>query len=514
MNDQELPAGWVATTLGEAFKWASGGTPKRDRSEYYGGDIPWAVIGDLNDGIVVDTENTITQSGLEASSARLVPAGSVLLAMYGSIGKLGIAGIELSTNQAIAFTQTGIVCNKYLFWYLFAKRNDLLALGKGDTQSNISQTVIKAFPFLLAPLAEQHRIVAAIEQHLTRLDNAVNALQRVQANLQRYRASVLKTACAGQLVPTEATLARAEGRDYEHASQLLERILAERRARWAAQPKRRRRYKEPAPPDTSALPPLPEGWVWSTVEQLIVRSEYGTSTKCSYEADGVPVLRIPNIVAGHIDLEDIKYAIKALPMDAQRALRTGDVLMCRTNGSISLIGKTAVVRRELQPLHSFASYLLRFRFTETQFVPHWFHFYVTSVLGRTFIERHAASSAGQHNVSLRLIHGMPIPLPPLAEQRRIVAEVERRLSVVQQTESAVEASLQRAERLRQSILKQAFSGQLVPQDPNDEPAALLLARIQAERAAAEAAAKARRKPRRRKRRPAAAKQLSLAEGTP
>ena len=109
---------------------------------------------------------------------------------------------------------------------------------------------------------------------------------------------------------------------------------------------------------------------------------------------------------------------------------------------------------------------------------------------------------------------MPIPLPPLAEQRRIVAEVERRLSVVQQTESAVEASLQRAERLRQSILKQAFSGQLVPQDPNDEPAALLLARIQAERAAAEAAAKARRKPRRRKRRPAAAKQLSLAEGTP
>ena len=109
---------------------------------------------------------------------------------------------------------------------------------------------------------------------------------------------------------------------------------------------------------------------------------------------------------------------------------------------------------------------------------------------------------------------MPVAVPPLAEQRRIVAEVERRLSVIQQAEATVAASLQRAERLRQSILKQAFSGQLVPQDPNDEPAAVLLARIQAQRAAAETAAKARRKPRRRRARPAAAKQLSLAEGTP
>ena len=379
----------------------------------------------------------------------------------------------------------------------------------------IRGSTLANYPFPLPPLPEQHRIVAAIEQHLTRLDAAVTALQRVQANLQRYRASVLKTACEGKLVPTAAALAQAEGRDYEPAGQLLERILVERRAHWEAQQKRRGRYKEPAPPDTSTLPQLPEGWAWATVEQLIVRSEYGTSMKCSYDADGVPVLRIPNIVRGDVDLEDIKYANQPLQMDAQRGLQIGDVLMCRTNGSISLIGKTAVVRAELEPLHSFASYLLRFRFADTRIVPHWFHIFATSKSGRAFIERHAASSAGQHNVSLRLIHGMPIPLPPLAEQRRIVAEVERRLSVIRQAEATVAASLQRAERLRQSILKQAFSGQLVPQDPNDEPAAALLARIQAERAAAETAAKARRKPRRRRRsRPPPAQQLNLAEGTP
>ena len=118
---------------------------------------------------------------------------------------------------------------------------------------------------------------------------------------------------------------------------------------------------------------------------------------------------------------------------------------------------------------------------ETEVLPKWFHGYATSQLGRTFIEHNAASSAGQNNVSLSLIHTMPIPLPPLAEQHRVVAEVERRLSVVLQAEATVEASLARAERLRQSILKQAFCGMLVPQDPGDEPASALLECIRAER---------------------------------
>ena len=252
--------------------------------------------------------------------------------------------------------------------------------------------------------------------------------------------------------------------------------------------------------------------MWATVEQLVVRSEYGTSVKCSYEANGLPVIRIPNIVVGEIDLTDLKYATRHLPVDSQSALRVGDVLMCRTNGSISLVGKTAVVGTELEPYHSFALYLLRFRLTETTVLPRWFHMYSTSQLGRAFIERSAASSAGQKNVSLTLIHGMPIPLPPLAEQHRIVAEVERRLSVIQQAEATVETSLKRAERLRQSILKKAFSGQLVPQDPNDEPASVLLERIKAEREAAEGnkPTKPKRKRRRARRKPEA--QLVLPEG--
>ena len=119
----------------------------------------------------------------------------------------------------------------------------------------------------LAPLAEQHRIMAEIETQFTRLDASVAALRRAQANLKRYRASVLKDACEGRLVPTEAELARSEGRDYESADVLLERILVERRSRWESQEKRRGKYKEPSAPDTSAMPELPEGWVWSSMGQ-------------------------------------------------------------------------------------------------------------------------------------------------------------------------------------------------------------------------------------------------------
>ena len=119
----------------------------------------------------------------------------------------------------------------------------------------------------MPPLPEQHRIIAEIEKQFTGLDASVAALKRVQANLKRYRASVLKAACEGKLVPIEAELAQAEGRDYEPADRLLERILAERRARWESQVKRRRRYEEPVEMDTSSLPELPEGWVWSSMGQ-------------------------------------------------------------------------------------------------------------------------------------------------------------------------------------------------------------------------------------------------------
>ena len=162
--EEELPKNWAKTTLGECFEWGSGGTPTSSVKKYYDGNIPWLVIGDLNDNYINTSDKTITQFGLENSSAKLVPKGTLLLAMYGSIGKLGIAGMSLATNQAIAFALENKEINtKYLFYYLLSVRSNLNLLGKGATQKNISQSVIKDFHFPLPPLAEQHRIVQKIE---------------------------------------------------------------------------------------------------------------------------------------------------------------------------------------------------------------------------------------------------------------------------------------------------------------------------------------------------------------
>ncbi len=135
-----LPPGWAQTTLGDAFKWGSGGTPQSTNQSFYDGGIPWLIIGDLSDSVVTESSKTITQAGLENSSAKWVQPGSVLVAMYGSIGKLGIAGTDLTTNQAIAFTHPHPIDTKYLFYYLLRCRRDLAKLGKGGTQQNISHS--------------------------------------------------------------------------------------------------------------------------------------------------------------------------------------------------------------------------------------------------------------------------------------------------------------------------------------------------------------------------------------
>ena len=174
-----LPNGWQVKTLGEVAVWGSGGTPQAGNPAYYGGSIPWAIIGDLNDGIVSTTEKSITEDGLANSSAKLVPAGAILIAMYGSIGKMGIAGVPMATNQAIAFAlpNQDLILPTYLFWFLSSQRELFLSQGKGATQQNISQTLLKAWQIPVPPLDEQRRIVETLDDHLSRLDKTLVEIQ-------------------------------------------------------------------------------------------------------------------------------------------------------------------------------------------------------------------------------------------------------------------------------------------------------------------------------------------------
>ncbi|MDE0603898.1 MAG: restriction endonuclease subunit S [bacterium] len=345
----ELPEGWVSTTLGECFRWRSGGTPTRTIAEYYGGGIPWAVIGDLNDGLVMGTQTTISEEGLTKSSAKWAAMGSVLLAMYGSIGKLGIAGTALTTNQAIAHTHPKPLPSRYLFWYLRSIRSQLLGLGKGGTQKNISQTVIKTIAFPLAPLPEQRRIVAKIESLFARLDEGVAALKRAEANLERYRASVLKAAVEGRL--TEGW--RRDNPPEETGEDLLRRILDERRKRWEAEqlakfeakgrkpPKNwRTNYKEPVAPDTSRLPGLPEGWCWATVEQFASTASGGTPDRRaeSYFGGGIPWVKSGELGDGAVFASAETISDQGLASSSAKVFPAGTLCIALYGATVGKLG--------------------------------------------------------------------------------------------------------------------------------------------------------------------------------
>jgi type I restriction enzyme S subunit len=277
------------------------------------------------------------------------------------------------------------------------------------------------------------------------------------------------------LVLTEAALARAEGRDYEPADVLLERILAERRARWEAE-NPGKRYKEPAPVDASGLLELPEGWVWATLAQRfdVQRGRFSVRPRNDprYYGGPYPFVQIGDLPKEGGSIRSFSQTLNEDGLRVSRMFRKGTVLIAIVGATIANTGilafdsccpdsLVAIQADEAVPLH-----------------------YVDLYLRAKKLElRHSSyASGGQPNINLRILKPYPFPLPPADEQVRIVNEVERRLSVVGELEKQVEAALKRAERLRQAILKHAFEGRLVPQDPEDEPASVLLERIKAQRA--------------------------------
>lgn len=194
-----IASDWEIKRMSEVVTWGSGGTPKATEGKYYdNGTIPWLVIGDLNDGIVKSSASKITELGLKNSSAKLIPPGTLLVAMYGSIGKLGITGMECCTNQAIAFAkELHGVTTKYMFYYLAMMKSKLISMGKGGTQKNISQSVLKSLPVIVPPLSEQEYIVARIEELFSQLDASVSELKTAKERLKVYRQAVLKAAFEG-----------------------------------------------------------------------------------------------------------------------------------------------------------------------------------------------------------------------------------------------------------------------------------------------------------------------------
>jgi type I restriction enzyme S subunit len=300
-------------------------------------------------------------------------------------------------------------------------------------------------------LTKQREIVAEIEKQFTRLEAGVGALRRVQANLKRYRASVLKAACEGRLVPTEAELARSEGHSYESADQLLARILVERRQKWSG----RGKYKEPAS-SVSGLPPLPHGWIWTTLDSILREPlRNGHSAKAVAGGTGLRTFTLSSVTYGDFSERNTKLTRATADKVENLWAEPGDIYVERSN-TPELVGISRLYRG---PRH-FAfipDLLIRVRL-QREISERYVEICLLSNRGRQFFRSRAQGISGtMPKIDQETIENAPIPLPPLREQKRIVAEVDRRLSAVDQLEAVVTANLRRATRLRQSILQKAFS---------------------------------------------------------
>ena len=241
----ETPNNWVWTTLGEVGTWQSGGTPSRSNKTYYGGNIPWLKTGDLNDGLISDIPESITEEAVANSSAKINPTGSVLIAMYGAtIGKLGILTFPATTNQACcACIEFNAITQLYLFYFLLSQRNEFIAKGGGGAQPNISKEIIVNTFIPLPPLSEQQRIVMEIEKWFALIDQVEQDKVDLQTTIKQTKSKILDLAIHGKLVPQDP--------NDEPAVELVKRI-----------------NPDFTPCDNGHYAQLPNGWAVCRLDQV------------------------------------------------------------------------------------------------------------------------------------------------------------------------------------------------------------------------------------------------------
>lgn len=427
----DLPEGWIQKMIGEIAKTSSGGTPSRGRSDYYGGTIPWVKSGELGDGVVIETSETITGLGLNSSSAKVFPKGTVCIALYGAtVGKVGILGMDAATNQAVCgIFLPEFIDTKYMFRYLQSIRQQLIELGKGGAQPNISQEIVRQTIIPLPPLAEQKRIVAKVEELLARVNEARERLVEVTAILKRFRQSILAAACSGRL--TE---------DWRVTNPFMKDGDGE-----------------------NGHGDLPIGWCRRPLRELCCRFQYGSSQK-SQAAGEVPVLRMGNIQNGKIDWNNLAYTNDQTEID-RYLLKPQTVLFNRTN-SPELVGKTGIYQGERPAV--FAGYLIAIQHG-VELDPTYMNYCLNTSEFRYYRQMVKTDGVSQSNINAQKLAAYAIPWCPQSEQNEIVKRVDCLFALADNVERQVNKGAARADKLTQAVLAKAFRGELVQQDLNDEP---------------------------------------------
>ncbi len=505
----ELPAGWEKAELFEICLV----NPTIDKS---------AIADDLAVSFVPMPAVEAESGGMDVSATRKFGEvkkgytpfreGDVLFAKITPCMENGKMAVVPALHNGLGFGSTEFhVLRAHLgispqFVYYFVSSRAFRHVAEHNMSGAVGQRRVTT-PYLSAcripvpPTAEQHRIVAKIEELFSELDQGVASLKTAREQLKVYRQSLLKIAFEGKLTATW----RAEHRDQlEPATALQRRIAHEREARyqqqladWQSQGKPGPKPKPPkplpslTPEELAELPELPEGWGWFRLEDVSDVSGGLTKNQKREQLSATrPYLRVANVYANRLELDEV-HSIGVTESELARVtLEKGDLLIVEGNGSIDQIGRVALWLGQISGcVHQ--NHLIKARPLKLS-ASKFLLYFLMSELGRKFIVRAASSTSGLHTLSISKVEGLFVPLCPSNEQVEVVAELESKLSEADQLDQTLATALQQADALRQSILKKAFCGQLVKQDKNDEPATALLERIRAERSSLSTTRRSRR----------------------
>ena len=477
-----LPKSWAWVPLGRLGDWIGGGTPSKANPAFWSnGTVPWVSPKDMKVPVIGETEDKITPEAVEGSSAKYVPAGSVLMVMRSGILRhsfpVAITDRIVTLNQDLrALTPHKTVRSDYVARYLALAATRVLhdCSKDGTTVNSIEAAALERVPVPLAPLAEQRRIVARVDELFAEIAEGEAALAEARKGLDTFRRALLKAAITGELTKDWREANPAS----ESADDLLVRIRTKQMGESSA---RNRAPRDAKALDPSALPILPEGWVWARAEEVTSVITKGTTPpRQTMTARGeIPYLKIQNLdFDGSLHFDRTKVFIDRATHSkllARSVVYPGDLLI---NIVGPPLGQTAIVPSDY-PEWNMNQAIAVFRCLPGINVE-YMNLFLMSSNALIELETRSKATSGQVNVTLEVCRNIAVPVPPAREAMEIVRRVSEALTANADALTMLEAEAADAARLKQSILKAAFGGRLVTQDPADEPATALLAGLAAE----------------------------------
>lgn len=497
-----LPEAWIEIELSEVANIIRGVTYKKEHAEYIAQEGLLPVLRATNiTGTALHFDELVYVPAENISKEQILQPGDVVIASSSGskevVGKAGAFSGGSFVGSFGAFC-TGIrpssVLSADYFGYYFqtpSYRKSVSELSAGSNINNLKTSDLASQRFPLPPFAEQIRIVTKLEELLTDLDAGVAELKIAQKKLSQYRQSLLKTAVEGTLTAEW----RENNPPTESGKQLLERILLERRACWDAKqlakfteqgkkpPKDwQNKYPEPVQPDVTNLPQLPEGWVWASLDMLgeiasgIAKGSKRASNVIVRE---VPYLRVANVQRGYIDLMEVKTILATERDIKELTLQDGDVLF-NEGGDRDKLGRGWVWRNQVSEcIHQNHVFRMRpyINGVQSELISHH-----GNTFGKLWFQNAGKQTTNLASINMTILRMFPVPVAPVTEQQEILKQIQVHMEMFSGQERAIELALKQSSVQRQNILRAAFSGQLVAQNPNDEPASVLLERIRAQKA--------------------------------